>query len=73
MNIAVTDFRGEGFLMASPTPSQGDNTFRRTSPAPALTTLTCWVLSSYNNALYVGTGNRTNNTGYGVYKTTWTQ
>ena len=70
MFIVATDFRGEGFIIASPNPSQGNNAFQRVSPAPALPGFACWVLSSYNNALYVGTGDRTTDTGYGVYKTT---
>lgn len=70
MWVAVTDFRGEGFIMCSTNPSQGDNSFQRVSPAPALPNFAVWVLSSFNNAIYVGTGDRTTDIGYGVYKTT---
>jgi hypothetical protein len=70
MFVAVTDFRGEGFLIASPNPSQGDNSFQRVSPSPALPNFAVWILANYNNALYVGTGDRENDLGYAVYETT---
>ncbi len=70
MWVAVTDFRGEGFIITSQNPSTGDNSFQRVSPSPALPNFAVWVLSSFNNAVYVGTGDRTQDTGYGVYKTT---
>lgn len=70
MWVAATNFRGQGFIIASPNPSQGNNSFQRVSPSPALDTLTVWVLAAYNNALYVGTGDRTDLVGFGVYKTT---
>jgi len=70
MFAAVTNFRGEGFMIASPNPSQGDNAWQRVSPAPAIPNFAVWILAAYNNALYVGTGDRQNDLGYGVYKTT---
>jgi pimeloyl-ACP methyl ester carboxylesterase len=70
MFAAVTNFRGEGFMIASPNPSQGDNAWQRVSPTPAVPNFAVWILASYNNALYVGTGDRQNDLGYGVYKTT---
>ncbi len=70
MWVAVTDFRGEGFIMTSTNPSQGDNAFTRVSPQPALPNFAVWVLAAYNNAVYVGTGDRTDDIGYGIYKTT---
>ncbi len=70
MFAAVTNFRGEGFMIASNNPSAGDNAWVRVSPAPAIPNFAVWILSSFNNALYVGTGDRTNDLGYGVFKTT---
>jgi pimeloyl-ACP methyl ester carboxylesterase len=70
MFAAVTDFRGEGFLIASNNPSAGDNAWVRVSPAPAIPNFAVWILANFNNALYIGTGDRTNDLGYGVYKTT---
>jgi hypothetical protein len=68
MYVAVTDFRGEGFIIASPNPSAGDNTFQRVSPSPALPNFAVWILANYNGNLYVGTGDRENDLGYGVYE-----
>jgi hypothetical protein len=70
MFAAVTNFRGEGFMIASPNPSEGDNAWQRVSPTPAVPNFAVWILAAYNNALYVGTGDRQNDLGYGVYKTT---
>ena len=70
MFVAVANFRGEGFIMASPNPSEGNNSFQRVSMTPALPNFAVWVLAAYNNALYVGTGDRKNDLGYAVFKTT---
>jgi hypothetical protein len=69
MFAAVTNFRGEGFMIASPNPSQGDNAWQRVSPTPAVPNFAVWILANYNNMLYVGTGDRQNDLGYGVYFT----
>jgi hypothetical protein len=69
MFAAVTNFRGEGFMIASPNPSQGDNAWQRVSPTPAVPNFAVWILANYNNMLYVGTGDRENDLGYGVYYT----
>lgn len=70
MFVAVTDFRGQGFIMASTNPAAGDNAFQRVSPAPAFPNFAVWILANYNNALYVGAGDRENDLGYSVYYTT---
>jgi hypothetical protein len=63
----VTNLRGEGFIIASSDPAAGNDAWQRVSPSND--DLPVWDLQVFNNYLYVATGDRESEEGYGVYKT----
>lgn len=64
---SVTNLRGEGFIIESAEPWLGNNAWRRASPSND--ELPVWDLQVFGNFLYVATGDRETEEGYGVYKT----
>lgn len=63
----VTNLRGQGFIIASADPKAGNNAWQRVSPDQNV--LPVWVMREFNGFLYVGTGDRGDDTGWGLYKT----